>query len=133
MKEENRRKRCGIFLVLPFRTVLLLLAKGHEVRNEVIKESEKAPKGISIERCCGLLNHLMMLLQGQWYEGIAEAFHGDETVVAGYLRAMQHTPSLIRMYHVEVDETSQPKLESVRLATRNTSLVRIRLLSEENS
>jgi F420H(2)-dependent quinone reductase len=73
-----------------------------------------------------------ILLQGQWYHGEAEAFHGDETVAAGYLRAMHHSPSLIRMYHVEVDETGQPKPESVHQATRNTSLVRIRLLSEKN-
>jgi len=31
-----------------------------------------------------------VLLQGQWYNGVAEAFHGDETVAAGYLRAMHH-------------------------------------------
>jgi len=69
-----------------------------------------------------------ILLQGRWCNGVAEAFHGDETVAAGYLRAMRHSPPLIRMYHVEVDETGQPKLESVRQATRTTSLVRIRLL-----
>lgn len=73
-----------------------------------------------------------VLLQGKRYSGSAEAFHGDEIVVAGYLRAMQHSPSLIRMYHVEVDETGQPKPESVRQATRTTSLVRIRLLPEKN-
>lgn len=72
-----------------------------------------------------------VLLQGRWYKGEAEAFHGDETVAAGYLRAMRHSPSLIRMYHVEEDETGQPKPESVRQATRTTSLVRIRLLSEK--
>ncbi len=76
---------------------------------------------------------VVVLLQGRWYDGVAEAFHGDETVAAGYLRAMQYAPSLIRMYHVEVDEASQPKPESVRQATRNTSLVRIRLLSEKSS
>ncbi|MBO0790904.1 MAG: nitroreductase family deazaflavin-dependent oxidoreductase [Ktedonobacteraceae bacterium] len=74
-----------------------------------------------------------VLLQGRWYDGIAEAFHGDETVAAGYLRAMQRSPALIGMYHVEVDETGQPKPESVRQATRTCALARIRLLSEKNA
>jgi F420H(2)-dependent quinone reductase len=69
-----------------------------------------------------------VLLQGRWYDGVAEAFHGDETVTAGYLRAIQRSPALIGMYHVEVDETGQPKPESVRQATRACALVRIRLL-----
>lgn len=73
-----------------------------------------------------------VLLQGRWYRGVAEAFHADETVAAGYLRAMQHSPALIRMYHVEVDETGQPKSESVRQATQTCALVRIRLLPEKN-
>ncbi len=74
-----------------------------------------------------------VLLQGRWYDGVAEAFHGDETVAAGYLRAMQRSPALIGMYHVEVDETDQPKRESVRQATRTCALARIRLLSEKNA
>jgi hypothetical protein len=74
-----------------------------------------------------------VLLQGQWNNGVAEAFHGDETVAAGYLRAMHQSPSLIRMYHVEVDGTGQPQLESVRQATRTTSLVRIRLLTNKST
>ncbi|MBO0777944.1 MAG: hypothetical protein J2P37_03865 [Ktedonobacteraceae bacterium] len=74
-----------------------------------------------------------VLFQRRWYDGIAEAFHGDETVAAGYLRAMQRFPALIGMYHVEVDETGQPKPESVRQATRACALVRIRLLSEKNA
>lgn len=74
-----------------------------------------------------------VLLQGQWYDGVAEVFHGDETVAAGYLRAMQRSPALISMYHVEVDETGQPKPESVRQATRTCALVQIRLLSEKKA
>src|SRR5581483_7672431 len=74
-----------------------------------------------------------VLLQGRWYNGVAEAFHGDETVAAGYLRAMQRSPALIRMYHVQVDETDQPKPDSVRQATRTCALVRIRLLPEKNA
>lgn len=68
-----------------------------------------------------------VLLQGQWYKGIAEAFHGDETVAAGYLRAMQRSPRLIHMYHVQVDATGQPERESVLQATQTCALVRIRL------
>jgi hypothetical protein len=68
-----------------------------------------------------------VLLKGQWRSGIAEAFHGDETVATGYLRFMQKSPALIRMYHIERDAHSQPKRESVRQATRNAALVRIRL------
>ncbi len=74
-----------------------------------------------------------VLLQGRWYHGVAEAFYADETVAAGYLRAMQHSPSLIGMYHVEVDETGQPEPESVRQATRTCALIRIRLLPEKNA
>ena len=74
-----------------------------------------------------------VLLQGRWYDGVAEAFHGDETVVAGYLRAIQRSPALIGMYHLEVDETGQPKPESVRQATRTCALVRIRLLPAKST
>ncbi|GCE29238.1 hypothetical protein KDA_47220 [Dictyobacter alpinus] len=62
-----------------------------------------------------------VLLQGQWYRGVAETFHGDETVAAGYLRAMHRSPSLIRMYHVQVDEIGQPKPE-LDLATSLNNL-----------
>ncbi|GHO51109.1 nitroreductase family deazaflavin-dependent oxidoreductase [Ktedonospora formicarum] len=75
--------------------------------------------------------HVSVLLQGRWYDGVVEAFHGDETVVDGYLRAMQRSHALIGMYHVEVDETGQPKRESVCQATRTCALVRILLLPEK--
>jgi hypothetical protein len=74
---------------------------------------------------------VMVLLKGQWCHGIAEAFHGDETVATGYLRFMQRSPALIKMYHIELDTNGQPKLESVRLATQNTALVRIQLTTSE--
>lgn len=77
--------------------------------------------------------HVSVLLQGRWYNGIAEAFYGDETVAAGYLRAMQRSPALIRMYHVKVDETGQPKPESVHQASRTCALVHLRLLSEKKA
>ena len=69
-----------------------------------------------------------ILLQGKWRNGIAEAFHGDEVVVDATLRFMQKSPSLIRMYHIALDSNGQPKRESVRQATRNNALVRIRLI-----
>jgi hypothetical protein len=69
-----------------------------------------------------------VLLKGTWRSGVAEAFHGDETVVDGYLRSMQKSPSLIRMYRIELDSNGQPKRESVCQATRNAALVRIRLM-----
>lgn len=68
-----------------------------------------------------------ILLKGQWRNGTAEAFHGDETVAAGYLHFMQKSPALIKMYHIELDTNGQPKLESVRQATQNAALIRIRL------
>jgi hypothetical protein len=68
-----------------------------------------------------------ILLQGKWSSGIAEAFRGDEVVVDATLRFMQKSPSLIRMYHIELDSNGQPKRESVRQATFNNALVRIRL------
>ncbi|GCE29562.1 hypothetical protein KDA_50460 [Dictyobacter alpinus] len=51
------------------------------------------------------------LLQGQWYDGVAETFHGDETVAAGYLRAIQRSPALIgcsvRNWSAKAGEPSQ--------------------------
>ncbi|QBD75408.1 hypothetical protein EPA93_05080 [Ktedonosporobacter rubrisoli] len=74
---------------------------------------------------------MRVLLQGRWYNGSGQAFHRDETVTATYLRAMQRAPSLIKMYRVEVDASGQPKLESVRQATRNVGVVHIRLAGLE--
>ena len=68
-----------------------------------------------------------VLLKGQWCSGTAEAFHGDETVATGYLRFIQKSPALIKMYHIELDTNGQPKLESVRQATQNAALIRIQL------
>lgn len=68
-----------------------------------------------------------VLLQGKWSDGVAEAFHDDEVVVDGYLRAIQKSPALIGMYRIELDGNGQPKRESVRQATRNCALIRIRL------
>src|SRR5579884_1954900 len=60
-----------------------------------------------------------MLLEGKWRAGIAEVFHGDETVVEATLRFMQISPALVRMYRVELEDDGWPKRESVRQATRN--------------
>ena len=68
-----------------------------------------------------------VLLKGQWYSGATEVFHGDETVASGYLRFMQKSPALIRMYRIELDTDGHPKLESVHQATQNAALLRIRL------
>jgi hypothetical protein len=68
-----------------------------------------------------------VLLKGQWRSGTAEAFHGDETVATGYLRFIQKSPALIKMYHIELDTNGQPKRDSVRQATQNAALIRIRL------
>jgi hypothetical protein len=68
-----------------------------------------------------------MLLEGKWRDGIAEVFHGDETVVEATLRFMQISPSLVRMYRIKLDDDGRPKRESVWQATRNNALVRIRL------
>ena len=74
-----------------------------------------------------------VLLKGQWRSGTAEAFHGDEMVAAGYLRFIEKSPALIRMYHIEQDADGQPKRESVRQATRNAALVHIRLIPSDKS
>lgn len=63
--------------------------------------------------------------KGQRRAAVADAAHGDESVVNAILAAVRKTPQILKTYHIEVDADGQPKFESVRQAAQNVAFIRI--------
>lgn len=65
--------------------------------------------------------------KGQRRKALADAAHGDESVVNAILAAVQKTPQIRKTYHIEVDADGKLKLESVRQAAQSVAFIRIML------
>ena len=64
-------------------------------------------------------------LKGKRYEGVANAFQGDQATMTELQHLIAGSSNLLRVYKIERNEAGVPQVEQVRRVARTLSLVRI--------
>jgi hypothetical protein len=67
-------------------------------------------------------------IKGKEHHALADVVRDEETVANAILTSAKKTPTILKVYNIEVDSNGQPLPESVHQAARKSALIRLHLI-----